>query len=127
MTDERDPDCPPVTNGNGNDITLLSVVLHQMTVMESRLLARMDGNAAAAKDRWRTHDEQHDEWEKGLRALGHRLDDHLRSEREDELRFEARVGPIRWATLFLAREWRTIAIAIAFALTWLLATFEHPV
>lgn len=110
MTDEPVTDHP--SQMNGNEITVLSVVLNQMTVMESRLLARMDSNARAAKDRWTSHDEQHGEWEKSLKALSHRLDDHLRDEEKKDLVLDARLGPIRTGMYWASREWRTVLIIL---------------
>jgi hypothetical protein len=109
MTAEETTDHPSM---NGNEITVLSVVLTQMTVMESRLLARMDANAAAAKDRWQNHDEQHEEWEKSLKALSHRLDHHLADEERRDLVIDARLGPIRTGMYWASREWRTVLIVL---------------
>ena len=109
MTDEPVTDHPAM---NGNEITVLSVVLTQMTVMESRLLSRMDSNAQAAKDRWNNHDQQHDEWEKSLKALSHRLDHHLQDEERRDLVIDARLGPIRTGMYWASREWRTVLIIV---------------
>lgn len=121
MTDEAVTDHPTM---NGNEITVLSVVLTQMTVMESRLLARMDSNAQAAKDRWTSHDDQHDQWEKSLKALNHRLDDHLRDEERKDLVIDARLGPLRSGLYWASREWRTVLI-IVLLLTSIASRFVH--
>lgn len=121
MTDEPVTDHPQM---NGNEITVLSVVLTQMTVMESRLLARMDSNAQAAKDRWTSHDDQHDQWEKSLKALNHRLDDHLRDEERKDLVIDARLGPLRSGLYWASREWRTVLIIILLV-TSIASRFVH--
>jgi hypothetical protein len=107
MTDETNGTDHPMS---GNEITIVSMLLTQLTVMEQRLLTQMSVNAEAAKTRWKSHDEQHDEWEKALKAIGHRLDDHLAKAREDALVMDARYGPIRRIGLWVVREWRTLVI-----------------
>jgi len=93
-----------------NELAIVQIVLGQMTLLEQRLMQKMDENAGAARDRWRSHDEQHDEWEKALKSIGHRLDDHLRKEEQEDLIFDARLGPMKRAGAWLTREWRTAAI-----------------
>jgi hypothetical protein len=94
------------------DLSLLSLLLQQMTLMEGRIVRQMTESSDAAKVRWKAHDEQHDEWEKALRALSHRLDDHLKKEEENDLIFDARVQPVKRLGLWFTREWRTVAIVV---------------
>lgn len=106
-----------------NDIAVVQLVLSQLTVMESRLIKRLDDQAEAARNRWRTHDEQHDDWEKALKGVVQRLDDHLRSEENEDLAFNARFGPLKRAGAWVQREWRWLLVAGAIVIDWASRTF----
>ncbi len=111
----------PAHGPSGTDsIAILQIVLTQMTVMEHRITQRMDAQAEATKNRWQTHDEQHENWERALKALGHRLDDHLKKEEREELIFDARVDPLRRGAYWLYANWKSLTI-IVLALGGLLA------
>jgi hypothetical protein len=98
-----------------NELAIVQIVLGQMTLLEGRLARKMDDNANATRDRWKSHDDQHDEWEKALKAIGHRLDDHLQTEREADLVFDARLSPIRSSLRWAWRERITLMLGIVLA------------
>lgn len=101
---------PPAAAAATDAVAVVTLVLGQMTMLESRLGQKIDRIEASATGAWKTHEAEHASMDKALTAIGHRLDDHLRREEEEELIFEARIDPIRKATLWAAREWRTIAV-----------------
>lgn len=108
-----------LTPPTSNELAIVSIMLTQLSEMKKDLLAQMAVNAEAAKGRWEIHDTQakkhdeiHDEWEKALKALAHRLDDHLRREEDEDLIFTSRVKPIKGAALWVRREWRTLVIVV---------------
>lgn len=121
MTDETElPDHGPT---NGNELAIVQIVLQQLTLMESRLGNRIDKIDAAEHKRWVAHDADvtkrwashetdHDDLMKSIQGIGHRLEDHLRKEAQEELIFDARVGPLRRASTWVIREWRTVAIVL---------------
>lgn len=97
---------------SANELAIVQIVLGQLTLMEARLSSRIDRLDAASSSRWKAHDAEHDALLKAIQAIGHRLDDHLKKEAQDELIFDARVAPMRRATAWLIREWRTVAIVV---------------
>jgi hypothetical protein len=104
-----DADCA-LPDRRSNDLTVVSVVLQQMTLLEARLVRKLDDNAKASLGRWQTHDEEHEEMGAAIRAISAKLDAHLDAEAREELVFNARIQPVKGAFAMLRREWRTIVI-----------------
>jgi hypothetical protein len=104
-----DADCA-LPDRRSNDLTVVSVVLQQMTLLEARLVRKLDDNAKASLGRWQTHDEEHEEMGAAIRAISAKLDAHLDAEAREDLIFNARVQPVRTAAQMIRRDWRTIVI-----------------
>jgi hypothetical protein len=105
-----DADCAVLPDRRANDLTIVSVVLQQLTLLESRIGRKIDDNAAASLGRWKTHDDEHDQLSKAILAIGERLDAHLKAEEREELIFNARIQPVKSTVQLVRREWRTIVI-----------------
>lgn len=95
-----------------NDIAIVTLVLQQMTLLESRLGGKIDRMEASATGRWTNHEVEHASIDKALKAFGHRLDDHLKDEEREQLIFDARMGPLRRMAAWSQREWRTLVIIL---------------
>lgn len=94
----------------GDVLTAVTIMLSQMTLLESRLGSKIDRLEGSQTGRWVTHETEHIAFEKLLTGLTKRLDEHLRKEEREELVFESRVGPLMRGAKWLTKEWRTVSI-----------------
>lgn len=116
-------DAPDHGTTSSTELTIVTIVLQQLTLMEARLGARIDKIDASAAGRWVAHATEHDEIERLLKDVAHRLDAHLQDERDDELVMQARIDPVKRLLGWCAREWRTLAI-VALLLLDFIATAD---
>jgi hypothetical protein len=116
-------------NGNGNGLSgadMLALVAHitgLLSEMEGRIMDRLTENAAGAADRWRKHDEMAAEKERRVNArfeivegdlltVSKCLEAHLKEVERDQITIDARVQPVKTLGVLIARNWKTIALAI---------------
>jgi hypothetical protein len=128
VTEETPNDMPPppvvaaIAAAGSNEGALLNVLLTQLDNAEKRLSAKMDANAASAMRRWEHHDIEHRTLSEAVGELKRQFDEHMRQEREEDLVFDARMAPMRRLGYIIGKEWRTIAIAILFAVEFIQRT-----
>lgn len=120
--------CPPAADGPialgpsvGNmtvaEFTgLLTLTTSLLTVMEVRIIARIDMAAAELATRWGRHDE---EFKRTLEAIDRRFEQvegpltaHLDRDRHGDMVLQARIKPIQTFAGFLGRNWRTVALLV---------------
>jgi ferric-dicitrate binding protein FerR (iron transport regulator) len=108
MGEPTPDDCPttPPDRRAPNDLAIVSLVLSQMTLMESRLRGAIEKSDASATRRWLDHEAEHARIEKTL--LG--FNDHLSAEDREALVFNTRLQPLRSTASLVRREWRTLTI-----------------
>lgn len=120
MTDEEQsnemPPPPMVAITTAGDSGLLNVLLTQLDNAEKRITAKIDANAQSAVRRWEAHDTEHRTLSEAIGELKRQFDEHMRQEREEDLVFDARIAPMRRLGYIIGKEWRTIAIAVLFAI-----------
>jgi ferric-dicitrate binding protein FerR (iron transport regulator) len=115
MTEQEIPDHSVSTN----ELTIVQIVLGQLTLVESRLGRKMDENARAAEGRWRTHDEEHREQAQINAGFDTRLKIIEKKDERESIIHNARIGPVKKAGVIAIREWRAIAMVLGFIATWL--------
>ena len=120
MTEENINDVPPppvvAAIATSGDTGLLNVLLTQLDNAEKRIIAKVDANAQSAVRRWEAHDTEHRTLSDAVGELKRQFDAHMQAEREEDLVFDARIAPMRRLGYIIGKEWRTIAIAILFAI-----------
>ena len=98
------------TSQSATDVAVFGIVLRQLELLEARLGQKIDDNSAQGRHRWEQHEQAHHELLLAHAALKERVDAHLRDEERDDLIMQARLGPVKRASAWVYREWRTLAI-----------------
>lgn len=93
-----------------NDLAIVSLVLQQMTLLEARLLARLDENAKVVAGRWDHHEQEHRELSNKVHANTLKIDRLIKEDEADDIAYQARIGPIKAVGTWIVREWRTLVI-----------------
>lgn len=109
---------------SGEQIGILSLFLTQLGDVERRISKKIDENSRAAAGRWKDHEADHAEQAEALRHLTERFDTHLRKEADEDLIFQARLGPVKTAGSWIRREWRTISIIVLIILSFMSRLFD---
>jgi hypothetical protein len=104
---------PGVTDqdrSGSSDLTIVTLVLQQMTLLESRLMRRLDEHAQLLAGRWDSHEREHADLDERLKEQGELIGTHLKAEEKEHIEFDARVKPVVSIAGIIKREWRTITI-----------------
>lgn len=105
---------------------LLNLISGMLTAMEARILDRLSDNSRMASERWARHDEDSRrivaEWERRFVVLETSVHEHHHAAEIEHIAWDARLGPVRNTLALIARNWKTIALAL-FALLGFLAVF----
>jgi hypothetical protein len=110
VTEPEEPCLDSVPDKRSNDLTVVTLVLQQMTLLEARLIKRLDDNAKALSGKWDHHEAEHADLINRLSKHETLLLEHLREEEDQQLQFDARVKPVMSLAAIIKREWRTIVI-----------------
>ncbi len=119
MDEKEDPSLPAYAITSSDVTALVSLFNTMLVAMEARIIARLDQNALGAAERWSLHEREHAAHEKAYAELEARLDEHIRKSteiwahvREEELREDARIEPIKNGAAWLWANWRTLLLLI---------------
>jgi hypothetical protein len=112
---------------------LVGLFNSQLSLMETRIMARLDLNAEAARHRWETHDkelaentrrvvERFEKLEANLTTVAEAVRVHHEEEHDERVRNDARVRPVKGFFGWLWRNWRDLVL-LAIGLLALAAAF----
>jgi len=104
-------------------LALLTRIDDMLGKMEGRIMDRLAANSQGATDRWKKHDDElalnaergnkrFEKIEVELLEVSRCIHGHLAKEHDDEVALQARVQPVRTASLWLAQNWRSLLLAL---------------
>jgi hypothetical protein len=102
---------------------LVNLFQTMLLAMEQRLVAKMDDNSRMASERWAAHDRDFEtstrlaaarmeEIEKSILTVETSLNAHLKRERDEDIRMDARIRPITGSLSWLWLHWRDIVLLV---------------
>jgi hypothetical protein len=113
MTDPMTPPelvVPTSSLTNTDSLGVLSIMLTEIRATEQRLGKKIDENELARRERWAAHETEHGRLAQKLESVELIVNGHLQLERDEDMRMEARLGPVKRVGLWFVREWRTVLI-----------------